>query len=95
MSSAVSCCCTPCAALGVRFSEVPAGVDEAPEGVEEILDENLAACDWLVFSGDEDGVVFRNGDGEAEDSGRRKGELRGEANGAPPPLVLIWLTGRA
>lgn len=79
----------------MRLSAVPDGVDEAPEGVDEVLDENLVACGWLDFSGDDEGVVFRRADGEAGDSGRRKGELRGEESGAPPPLVLIWLMGRA
>lgn len=64
--------------------------------MDEVLDENRAACvGWLAFSGDEEGVVFRRGDGDAGDSGRRKGELRGEDRGAAPPLGLIWLMGRA
>lgn len=79
----------------MRLSTVPDGVDEAAEGVDEVLDENLAFCGWLAFNGDDEGVVFRRGEGEAEESGRRKGELRGEDKGAPPPLALIWLTGRA
>lgn len=77
----------------MRLSAVPDGVDEAPEGVDEVLEDNLAFCGWLAFRGDEEGVVFRRGDGEAGESGRRKGELRGEDSGTPPPLALIWLTG--
>jgi len=35
-------------------------------------------CDDVPFVGDAVGVVCRRGEGETGDSGRRKGELRGE-----------------
>lgn len=90
MSSA-ACCCTACA-LGVRLSAVPDGVDDEDD---DVLEANVAVCDAVAFSGVDEGVVCRRGDGEAGGSGRRKGELRGEGDGAPPPLDLIWLAGRA
>lgn len=65
------CCVVDCP-LGVRLSVVPVGVDTA--NLEELLV-------WPDF--DAVGVECRSGDGDAGDSGRRKGELRGEPN--PPP----------
>lgn len=67
-------CCVPAGALGVRLSVVPVVVEAAN------LDELLV---WADLDGDDKGVVCRRGDGDAGESGRRKGELRGDAN--PPP----------
>lgn len=67
-------CCVVVCPLGVRLSVVPVGVDAA--NFEELLV-------WPDFDGDAEGVVCRSGDGDAGDSGRRKGELREDPN--PPP----------
>ena len=68
-------CCVLVCPLGVRLSVVPVGVDAA--NLEVLLD-------WADLDGDAKGVeCCRSGDGDAGDSGRRKGELREEPN--PPP----------
>ena len=67
-------CCVFVCPLGVRLSVVPVGVDA--ENLEEVLV-------WPDLDGNAEGVDCRSGEGGAGDSGRRKGELRGEPN--PPP----------
>lgn len=67
-------CCVFVCPLGVRLSVVPVGVDAA--NLEELLV-------WPDLAGDAVGVECLSGDGDAGDSGRRKGELREEPN--PPP----------
>jgi len=67
---------------GVRVSSAigyPRGVQLSDVGVAEGLAANLGAPpNGADFDGDAFGVVCRSGDGEAGDSGRRNGELRGE-----------------
>lgn len=54
---------------------------------------------WPALVGEAEGVDCRKGEGETGDSGRRKGELRGEVNAVPPPPprdeFLGWPAGRA
>jgi hypothetical protein len=67
---------------GVNVSsevEFPLGVQLSDVG---LVTEGLAYLEPPVvcpnFDGDADGVVWRRGDGDTGDSGRRKGELRVE-----------------
>lgn len=68
------------------------GVDAAEAANRELL------FTWPALVGDAEGVDCRSCDGDTGDSGRRKGELRGEEENPPPPAsdeVLRWLVGRA
>jgi hypothetical protein len=67
---------------GVRVGTRPRGVQVSVLGV-DVLECSLEGV-FICFVGEDAGafggalVVFRNGDGEAGDSGRRKGDVRGE-----------------
>lgn len=69
---------------GVRAGTRPRGVQVSVVGV-DVLECSLEGV-FICFVGEEAGsfggalVEFRNGDGDAGDSGRRKGDERGELN---------------